>query len=162
MVTNTNLFQPTNFKIVIDRKKFPNLEWFAQSVDHPSVGLQSANTGYMRVADVPMPGDKLEFPEVTFNIIMDEEMKAYQEAFDWMVRLVEEPFTPSLKATDTQEASEHDITLMLLNSANRKQKSIVYKNAFPTNLGNISLAAENEPVPILVPISFQYLRFEIN
>jgi len=146
---------------VINRQKFANLEWFAQSVDHPSVGLPQSNASYSRVTDVPLPGDKLEFPEVTFNVILDENMAAYTEVYDWMKRLVETKYTPQSESTELRPPSECDITLLILNSNNRTQKSFVYRNAFPTNIGNIPMAAESEPVPMSIPISFQYTYFDL-
>lgn len=160
-IQNTNLLQPSGFKIVIDRQKFPNIEWFAQSVDHPSVGLPVANASFRRVTEVPEPGDRLEFPEVTFNVILDEEMGVYTEAYNWMKRLVEKKYTPPTAMDAENPPSECDITMLILNSNNRKQKSIIYRNAFPTNIGNIPMGAESEPNPILVPISFQYLYFDL-
>jgi hypothetical protein len=158
---NTNFLQPTGFKLIIDRQKFANLEWFAQSVDHPSVGNQPAIEGYRRVTDVGFPGDKLEFPEVSFNIILDEEMASYTEAYNWLKRLVEEKYTPPTSSSTNRLPSECDITLLILNSSNIRQKSIIYRNAFPTNIGGINMSAENDPQPMVVPISFKYLTFEI-
>ena len=37
LTSNLNYLQPTGFKILIDRAKYPNLEYFCQSVEHPSV-----------------------------------------------------------------------------------------------------------------------------
>jgi hypothetical protein len=162
VITNTNFLQPTGFKLVINRNKLPNLEWFAQSVDHPSLGLPQATTTYSRLTELPLIGDQLEFPEVTFNVLLDEEMNVYKEIYDWMKRLVETPYTPPLEATKDRPASEYDASLVILNSANTRQRSMIYKNAFPTNIGTISFGAEAEPTPILVPISFQYSYFEFS
>ena len=35
LTENFNYLQPTSFKLVIDRKNFPNLEFFCQQVTHP-------------------------------------------------------------------------------------------------------------------------------
>lgn len=161
MTLNTNLLQPTGFKVIINRKNFPALEWFAQSVDHPSVGLQQATSSYSRINEVPLPGDKLDFSEVTINIILDEELQAYQEVFGWMNRLVNTKYVPTTERSTLLPSSEHDMTLMILNSANTKQVSFIYRNAFPVNIGNLSMGAEAEASPILMPVSFQYTYFDI-
>ena len=109
-LSNTNLLQPSGFKLVIDRKKFSNLTWFAQSVDHPSVGLPPANTSFRRLTEVPMTGDKLEFPEVSFNIILDENMAAYDEIYEWMKRLTQTKHTPQSESSEEAPPSECDIT----------------------------------------------------
>ena len=37
--TNPNYLQPTGFKIGINRKYFPNIEYFAQSIMHPDMSV---------------------------------------------------------------------------------------------------------------------------
>ena len=61
---NTNFLQPTGYKVVINRKKFANLEFFAQSISHPDVSMAPAVTPF-RQADAFQPGDKLEYSELT-------------------------------------------------------------------------------------------------
>jgi hypothetical protein len=90
LTTNINYLQPTAFKLVIDRKKFGNLEYFAQTVTHPSVTLPAADLPFKR-ANLHMAGDKLTFNELTATIILDENLSAYSEMYDWMKRLVESP-----------------------------------------------------------------------
>ena len=35
LTSNINYLQPTGFRISIDRKRYPNLEYFCQQVIHP-------------------------------------------------------------------------------------------------------------------------------
>lgn len=161
-IQNTNYLQPSGFRLVIDRKNYPNLEYFVQGVDHPSVGVPFANVGYRRIADVAQVGDKLEFSEVTFDLMLDEEMKAYTEMYEWMQRLVEVNYTTRYNRDPGALTSETDISLIILNSANIQQKRISYKNAFPTNLGNVRMESTTTDTPIIVlPVSFKFTYFEI-
>jgi len=162
-VSNTNFFQPTGFRLVIDRENYPNLEFFVNSVMHPSVSSMSAdNPSFRRVQSVPMPGDKLEFSEVTFDLMLDEEFAAYNEVYNWMQRIVEKKYTTQTQATTALPSSEADITLLMLNSNNNQEKKFVYRNAFPTNLGDLSMAAnQGGAEPIFFPVSFRYTYFEV-
>lgn len=162
-ITNTNFLQPSGFRIVINRKRFPNLQYFVQGVSHPSVDIAPAQGSYSRLASVDQIGDKLEFGSVTFNIMLDEEMSGYSEMFDWMHRLVNENFVPKFEATATNPSSEHDITLIVLNSSNVEIKKITYRNAFPVSIGEISMeSTAADPQPISVPVTFRYLNFTLN
>lgn len=162
-VSNTNYFQPTGFRLVIDRENYPNLEFFVNSVNHPSItSLAADNPTFRRIQSVPAVGDKLEFSEVTFDVLLDEDLNSYTEVYNWMKRLVENNYTPPGDVTTTLPASEADITLLMLNSNNRQTKKFIYRNAFPTNLGDISLAANQASAEgIFVPVSFRYTYFEI-
>ncbi len=161
-IQNTNFLQPAGFRLVIDRKNYPNLEYFVQSVDHPSVGLPYAQASYRRVTDVGQVGDKLEFNEVTFDIILDEDMNAYTEMFGWMQRLVEKNYVSRYNKGEGDLTSEVDISLIILSSANVQQRRISYKNAFPTNLGNVRMEANtSDTTVIILPVTFKYTYFEI-
>ncbi len=154
--------QPAGFRLSIDRKNYPNLEYFVQAVDHPSVGLPIASTGYRRIVDVAQVGDKLEFSEVTFDIMLDEEMNSYTEMYGWMQRLVENNIVPQTAKNAELPPSSTDISLIILNSANVQQKRISYKNAFPTNLGNIRMESTSADTQVLIlPVSFHFTYFEV-
>ena len=71
-LNNINLLQPTSFKLLIDRKNFPNLEFFCQSVAHPAMDARAAELPYQRVANVPFAADKLTFTDLETIIIVDE------------------------------------------------------------------------------------------
>ena len=86
LTNNFNYLQPTGFKLVIDRKNYPNLEFFAQDFTHAGVIMNTADLGYKKVAAIPFIGDKLTYNEMLANIILDEDMKSYTEMHNWMRR----------------------------------------------------------------------------
>ena len=71
---NFNYLQPTSFKLTIDRRNYPNLEFFCQNVTHPGMLMSSVEMPYQKVAGVPFPGDKLTFNELSCNVILDENL----------------------------------------------------------------------------------------
>lgn len=161
-IQNTNYLQPSGFRLSIDRKNYPHLEYFVQAVDHPSVGLPLAGASYRRIVDVSQIGDKLEFSEVTFDLMLDEEMLAYTQMYSWMQRLVETNYVSPYTRKGEELTSETDISLIILNSANIQQKRITYKNAFPTNLGSVRMESTGTDSPVIVlPVTFKFTYFEI-
>lgn len=155
-----NLLQPTGFRLVVDRKNYPSISYFVNAVDHPSVSVTPAEVAYKRVTSIPVPGEKLEFAEVSFDLIMDEEMAVYNEMYEWLKRMTEEKYVSPLNRTSTEVPFETDITLVILNSSNNIEKKITYKNAFPTNIGNIRMdASNNDNTVMVVPVSFRYTYF---
>lgn len=122
LTENINYLQPTGFKLIMDRKHFPNLTFFATSVSHPSISLSATNVSFRR-ADIKIAGDKLTFGELQCNIIMDEDMTAYQEMYDWMKALVETGETSPRERSDTIRPSSADISLIALTSNNNQVKT---------------------------------------
>ena len=161
LTTNINYLQPTAFKLVIDRKKFGNLEYFAQSVNHPSVSVAAADLPYKRV-NLHMAGDKLTFNELTATIILDENLSAYSEMYDWMKRLVESPNQNRTFGEDGDYSTAVDITLSVLSSKNNAIKQIRYIDCIPTDLGDINFQATTQDIQMLTfPISFRFSYFEL-
>ena len=51
-ITTTNFLQPNAYKITINRKNFPNLEFFCQSVFHPEMTANAAELPYKNISFV--------------------------------------------------------------------------------------------------------------
>jgi len=159
-LNNVNFLQPTAFKLVIDRRNYQNLEFFAQSVMHPSMTLSAAELPYSRLGSVAMPGDKLTFGELSANIILDENMNSYLEMYNWMRRIVENPNTNPLDTTSIPTFA--DITVSVLTSHNNTNRSIKYVDCIPTLLGDVSFETTTGDIQyISFPVSFRFSYFEI-
>jgi hypothetical protein len=160
-IDNQNFLQPTGFKVILSRKNYPNVEFFAQSFQHPDVSLNPAVQSFSRTA-IPYPGDTLNFSEISVQYIVDEDLKAYNEIYQWMLRLVNEPYYTELDRLkdDTIIPSVGQLSVIVLTSHNNKNVTFKYIDAFPTSLGDISLEATNATVePIVAPITFAYSYF---
>lgn len=156
---NPNYLMPTGFKVIINRKRFSNLEFFANSVSHPTVSLASTTTSFRR-ADVFQPGDKLNFDELSIDAIMDEKMFVYNEVFDWVTGLVEENQKPQNLRAGLEDTATYDISVLVLDSNNNTIRTVQYKNAFPTTLGTINFTTNAGVEPITCPMTFRYDTFE--
>lgn len=161
LTTNINYLQPTAFKLVIDRKKFGNLEYFAQTVSHPSVSLSAADLPYKR-ANLHLAGDKLTFTELSATIILDEDMNAYTEMFSWVERLVEENNKSRYSTQETEYTTAVDITLHVLSSHSNTTKKIRYVDCVPTDIGNIEFTTTTADIQYLTfPVTFRFSYFEV-
>ena len=160
--STVSLLQPTAFKLTIDRQYYANLEFFAQSVLHPAMTMGAAEVPYKRIGSVPFPGDKLTFGEMTSIIIIDEDLNAYTEMYNWMQRLVETDYQTPGDRTETNPPSTADITVSVLSSHNNQTRQIRYLDCIPTLLGDISFEATTGDVEFLTfPVSFRFSYFEI-
>ncbi len=168
LTTNINFLQSTQFKVIIDRKKFGNLEFFAQSFQHPGVTVTSAPMAYKRIATVGLPGDTLTIDELGFEIIVDENMNSYIEMYNWAKSQTEDrrgilgdnPLYRDISSpTDTHEA---DISVLLLTNSNKVVKTIKYIDCVPTSLSALNFAATvGEPSQVTFQASFRNEYFTI-
>ena len=166
-LANINLLQPTSFKLVVERKNFINLEFFCQSVAHPNIDVPAAVVPYSRIGSISMAGDKLNFGELECIIIVDENMNAYVEMFNWLNRLIQAPQLSELDRTrlktDTRPATFHDLSLLILNSNNNTSRKIRYIDCVPTGLGNMVMeATTGDTTQITFPVTFRFSYFELD
>jgi hypothetical protein len=160
---NNNLLQPTGFKILINRKKFPNVEFFATSVIHPAMVASPVEQSFRRVTSVPFAADKITFSEVTIEILLDENLTAYKEIYNWMLYLISVNDITPTRATDERPATYADITVKILNSHNNVTNTITYYDCIPVSLGDVPLLSTTGDIQYInCPISFRFSQFEIS
>lgn len=159
-VTNTSFLQPTGFKLVVNRERFPNLEFFAQSVNHPSLSIGPTQVPFRR-SDAFFPGDKLNYSTLDVDVILDEEMKIYEELHTWMISTTNQKFSGPLdQRFNDKDKSFYDIALNILTSHNNLNRTVRYKDAFPITLGNINFASSQGGLQyVIVPVTFQFTTF---
>jgi hypothetical protein len=162
LTSNLNYLQPTGFKVIIDRENYPNLEYFVQSFAHPDVQLIPAELPFRKVRTIPLPGGSLDFGELSFTIILDEDLKGYQEMHDWIRRIIDQPLKGALDRSSLVAPSTADITLAILNSQNNKTKNIKYDECIPTGLGGIQFETTASGAEYLTTtMSFRFTNFEL-
>jgi len=161
LTSNVNYLQPTGFRINIDRRRYPNLEYFVQSIAHPSLDVTPVELPVSRLTSIPLIGDSIKFGNVDFTILLDENMKSYEEMFEWMQRGVNEG---QVSAENRRNGipTYSDITLSILSSHNNINKSIIYRDCIPTNLGGVSFVSNSGDAAFLTfTASFRFSQFEI-
>ena len=138
LTTNINYLQPTSFKLTIDRKNFPNLEFFCQSFIHPGMIMNAVEVPYKKITGIPFIGDKLTFNELQANILLDENLKSYDEMYSWMRRNLDIDHVTALQKTSQQPPAVADMMLSILSSHNNTTKTIKYIDCVPTSLTDIT------------------------
>lgn len=152
VTSNTNFLQPTGFRVVIERAKYGNLEFFAQSVNHPGSTATPFEMPVPRVQRFPVAADTIEYSDLGISLILDEDMIAYKEMQDWMQRTV-----------DTSEDLSHDITVIILTSHNNANIKIRYEGCLPTQIGSVELNATTGDVSyITYDATFRFTKFTIS
>ena len=150
LTTNFNYLSPKGFKLSIDTTQFANVEYFMTSFTLPAVSMGSIEVNY-RSAKGALPGDKIDYAEISARFLVDENMANYIEVFNWMHSNI-------TSATIAQE----DMILSILDSHNRVSQQFRFLNAFPISLAALDFNAQNQDVEYMQSdISFKYDRFEL-
>jgi len=163
LTQNFNYLQPTSFKLTIDHKNFPNLEFFCQNFTHPGLMMPAAELPIRRMQSIPMPGESLTVNELSCNILLDENMQAYEEMYQWILRnQVTDMGATSKLNRGTQIPTNADITLSILSSHNNITNQVRYVDAIPTSLGDINFESTASGTEyIIFAASFRFSYFEL-
>lgn len=154
----TNYLEPTGFKVLISREKYPNLQFYAQAVSHPDMNLVETRVGYPRVSTVAFTGESLEFGPLNIDVLLDENMQSYRELYDWMERCVELEHQQG-NVDATVDNFYNDITVTVLTSHNNANRTFKYINCFPINLGAIPFTAQSTGEYLTFPVTFRFDYF---
>ena len=161
-IDNIDPFQPNGFQIVIDRKNFAAISFFAQSVMHPSITTTAAEYGVPRLQSIPMPADTVLFGELSIMGILDADFKAYTEIYEWMLKLVNSPYVTPVNRTDEELPSHCDITVIALTAHNQPNVKFRYIDCVPTSAGDISFERAVGDVQIITfPTTYKFSHFRV-
>ena len=162
LTENFNYMQPTSFKLVIDRRNYPNLEFFCQNVTHPGMIMNPVELPVRRLAGLPFPGDTLTFNELSTNILLDENLESYTEMFNWIRRLLENNMFDRNASGKSSQPNYADITLSILSSHNNQTKQVRYIDCVPTSLGDINFESTSSGQEFITfAASFRFNYFEL-
>jgi hypothetical protein len=128
--TELDFLRPNGFRFQI--ANIPNVSFFCQAANIPqmSIGQPEISTP---LANIPFPGDKVQFGELMIRFLIQEDMANYVELYNWLTGLgfpeSHEQFTNFIKTQEyrTATASKNkreaiaqvsDATLFVLDSNN--------------------------------------------
>jgi hypothetical protein len=146
---NKNFLVTSNgFRMVFARA--PNVAYFLQTFSVPTVSVNE--TPVARGKQIAyFPGDFIQFEPLTVTMLVAEDMNNFKEIYDWLYR--------NINANHMTDKFD-DLTIYILNSKNNVNKTLVFKNAFPTSMSNINFTVTDaDVVYATVDITFRYDEF---
>mgnify|MGYP003333254521 CR=1 FL=1 len=162
--SNKNFLSPLGFKFTI--KKAPHVNFFIQKVNIPQIVLNSPepNNPFVKT---PIPGEHLLYGELNISFKVDEDLQNYLEIHNW-IKALGKPIDFSGykelqdKPSYTGDGIYSDISLMVLSSTKMANYEIVYTDAFPISISDITFnTIENNVNFIEASAKFKYTYYEI-
>ena len=84
-------------------------------------------------------------------MLVSEDMDNFKEIYDWLWR--------NINANQMQDKFD-DLTIYILNSKNNVNKTLIFKNAFPTSMSNINFTVTDaDVVYATIDVTFRYDEF---
>jgi len=161
---NKNFLNPLNFKFSL--KRAPNVNFFIQKVNIPSISLPSMDIPTM-FNPIPIPHTHMEYGELGITFKVDEDFQNYLEIHNWIRALgfpeqFEERTAISSKPEYTGDGLYSDISLIILNSARKPNYEFVFRSAFPIDLSSVDFDTSDTDVDyVSASATFKYMLFDI-
>ena len=169
-LSNRNFLAPTGFKFTL--KRSPAAAFFCNQANIPSMDLGVATQPtYLR--DIPTPGDKIEFGDLSIRFLVDEDLVNYMELQKWIRGL---GFPDSLKdfadlekeAVIKQRFANRgdniysDGTLQILSSNLVAKFNVNFKDLFPVSLSTITFDATDTDIDYFTAeATFKYTIYDL-
>ena len=182
--TKLDYSSPTQFRFLINQ--LPKVQYFTVSASVPGLTLGDA-TYATPLKDIPLPGEKITYDDLTITFIVDENLENYIEIHNWLTSLgfpkdrsqfkTFRESTSNLKnatvgtSTDIGDVKPStpdtpmfsDCVLTILSNKNNPVAECRFADCFPTSLGALEYSQNQTDVDYLtVDVTFKYKIYEIH
>jgi hypothetical protein len=165
---DANFLSGIKFKFQI--RKLPNVVYFCQEANIPSVSISVAQTPTPLGINLKHAGNKITYGELNITFMIDENMQNYIELYNWLKGLGHPRSLAeyaAMKDDDPTGTSEFgglfsDCVLSVLDSDSNANLNIFFVNAFPISLQEVTLRSTSEDTDYKTcTVSFVYEDFSV-
>ena len=169
-IENRNFISPLGSKFSL--KRAPGVAFFCNQANIPSMDLGIAEQPtYLR--NIPTPGDKIQFGDLTLRFLVDEDLVNYMELQRWIRGLgypenmdeFRKLESEGVMPTNFGQAGDDiysDGTLQILSSNLVPQFQVVFNDLFPYSLSTVTFDATDTDIEYFTAdVSFKYTIYNL-
>ena len=173
-IANRNYMSPLGFKLILT--KTPKVDFLCQSANIPQISMGTAvQPTYLK--DIPIPGDKVLYDDLTVRFLVDEKMENYLSIYKWITglgypeslgqydQLRKDDFRTDRMVGDDGDPlyfQYSDATLQVLGSNYKPTVLINFKDAFPISLSTLDFDVSQRDYSFFTAsVTFKYTIYDI-
>jgi len=173
-IANRNYMSPLGFKLILT--KTPKVDFLCQSANIPQISMGTAvQPSYLK--DIPVPGDKVLYDDLTVRFLVDEKMENYLAIYKWITglgypesigqfkQLRKDDIRTNASASDEGDPRYFefsDATLQILSSNYKPSVLVNFKDAFPISLSTLEFDVSQRDYSFFTAsVTFKYTIFNI-
>ena len=167
-VCNTNLLQSAKFLFNIPR--LTSTQFFAQSVNIPGVIVEDSPKQPTPFLDLAVPGDKMDFDDLTVEFLLDEELWSWTTIYDWIegisfpTSFQDYSNLPHLsKYSETTPYPQYaDAEIVILTAFNQPKVKFRFIDVFPVSLSGFPMDVRvSSEKTLTATATFKFKKYEI-
>lgn len=157
---NTNILQSTKYTLLFPT--LPFLRYFSQTATIPAVSTSGIAVP-TPFTDTFRHGTTMSFEDFTINAIVDEDLRVWEETFNWLKALTRpKDFTQYVRYNDQIASVYHDAVLTVNTNSNNPNMRFKFFNCHPTSMGAIAFnTADTADTIPTIDITFRYDYYEL-
>ena len=169
-IENRNFLSPVGFKFSL--KRAPGVAFFCTQANIPSLDLGIAEQPTW-LKNIDVPGDKIQFGDLTLRFLVDEDLVNYMELQRWIrglgypedmdefLKLEGESVMPS-NFGNAGDQIYSDGTLQILSSNLVPAFQVVFTDLFPYTLSTVTFDATDTDIEYFTAdVSFKYTIYNL-
>lgn len=162
---NKSFLSPIGFKFSI--RRLPHVNYFCTSASIPDISMGAIDTVDNTFIKLPIPGDKLTFGLLTLRFRVDEDLKNFQEIYDWMIGLgYPDNFAQygAIARQGVQNIGEvySDGSLIVTTAAFKPNVEVRFIDMYPVQLSALEFNIEQTDIEyLLADVSFAYRKYDL-
>ena len=163
---NKNFLSPIGFQFSI--QKLPHVTYFCTNATIPAVTMGQIETVSNPFVRLPVPGDKLEFGDFSVRFRIDEDLKNYQEIYNWMISLgypdnFEQSARQQRSSTQPGTTVYSDASMIITTNQYKPNINVKFIDLYPTSISGVDFSVEQTDVDYLqADVTFRYRSFELS
>jgi len=169
-IGNRNFLSPIGFKFSL--KRSPGAAYFCNEANIPDMSLSIAEQPtYLR--NIPLPGDKIEFGDLSLRFMVDEDLTNYMEIQNWIrglgypeaisqySELEDKAYIKQTFGNKRQDVYS-DGTLQILSNNLVPKFQVLFDDLFPYSLSTVTFDATDTDIEYFTAeVSFKYTIYKI-
>jgi hypothetical protein len=169
-IENRNFLSPVGFKFSL--KRAPGVAFFCNQANIPSMDLGIAEQPTW-LKNIDVPGDKIQFGDLTLRFLVDEDLVNYMELQRWIrglgypesmeeFRKLEGEATLPGNFGNSGDDIYSDGTLQILSSNLVPSFQVVFTDLFPYTLSTVTFDATDTDIEYFTAdVSFKYTIYNL-
>ncbi len=162
---NKSFLSPIGFQFSV--KRLPHVNYFCTNASIPTLSLSSIDTFETPFIKIPVPGDKLTFGTLSLRFRIDEDMKNYQEIYNWMIGLGYPDRYEQRRAIQRTQTNigevYSDASLMIMTNQYRPNIEVKFEDMYPIELSSVDFNIEETDIVYLqADATFAYRKYDLN
>lgn len=151
-INYNNFAQRTNF--LASSPAFKNIPFFLKSVMIPNLSLSHPEVGGRDSYRMKLAADTVSFGPLSFEIIIDEDLKIYEEVFDIVTKQVS-------TSTGTFGVTDFDFVVSMNDNKGHEVLKFYFEGCRVSTLGDLVLDTADEGTEYFLSVDVDFNRFYI-